>query len=129
MNVAVVCIALLGLLLFGLGFAVSVTRGQKQIHSGVPTHADHDLVKLIRAHGNTAEYAPMFAVLFFLVGSRDPATWVLWTMILATVFRYAIALGMLLSESLDAPHPLRFVGALGTYVTGILLCVAAFLQS
>ena len=34
---------------------------------------------------------------------------------------------MLVCPSLDQPHPLRFVGALGTYVAGLVLVVAAFL--
>jgi hypothetical protein len=29
------------------------------------------------------------------------------------------------SEEQDTPHPLRFVGALGTYITGLMLVLAA----
>jgi uncharacterized protein len=42
----------------------------------------------------------------------------------ATVFRYLHALGMILCKSLDRPDPLRFVGAVGTYVTGLILAFA-----
>jgi hypothetical protein len=51
----------------------------------------------------------------------------LWTMILATLSRYTIALGILLSPTLAEAHPLRFAGALGTYVTGLALVVAALM--
>jgi len=34
------------------------------------------------------------------------------------------AAGMVFPESLAKPNPMRFVGALGTYLTGIMLAVA-----
>ena len=126
MHVAIVCTALLGLLLFGLGLAVSNTRNRTSTIAGSSQDPADFLYKMVRAHGNTAEYAPMFAVLFLLVGERNPATWVLWTMGLATACRYLIAIGMIISPTLAKPHPLRFAGALGTYVTGIALSIAAF---
>ena len=128
MTTALVCIALLGLLLFGLGLAVSMTRGQTNTAIGSSADPTDPLHKLVRAHGNTAEYAPMLAVLLFLVGSRSPATWALWTMGIATACRFAIAAGLILSPTLARPHPLRFVGALGTYLTGFALCAALLLS-
>ncbi len=124
MTTALVCIALLGLLVFGFGLAVSLTRSRTNMpigSSGDPTDFLH---KLVRAHGNTAEYAPMLAILIFLVGSRSPATWALWCMGIATASRYAIAAGLILSPTLARPHPLRFLGALGTYLAGFALCAA-----
>ncbi len=47
---------------------------------------------------------------------------------LAVASRYAIVAGILLSPTLDRPQPLRFIGALGTYITGVALSVAAFLS-
>ncbi len=126
MTVALVCIALLGLLVFGLGFVVSLTRGRTNTVIGSSDDPADFLHKLVRSHGNTAEYAAMLAVLIFLVGSRSPATWALWCMGLATASRYLIAVGLILSPTLARPHPLRFIGALGTYLTGFALCVALF---
>ena len=57
----------------------------------------------------------------------EPATWVIWVMIAVTAFRYVHAAGMITSPDLAKPHPLRFIGALGTYVGGLALCVALFL--
>jgi hypothetical protein len=34
---------------------------------------------------------------------------------------------MIASATLAKPHPLRVVGALGTYIGGVVLCVAVFL--
>jgi len=128
MATAVICTGLLGLLLFGLGLGVSLTRGSTNKTSGYDQDPTDRLYKMIRAHGNTTEYAPMLAVLMLFLGSRDPAAWVLWVMWIATVSRYLIAIGIIVSPTLDKPHPLRFVGALGTYLTGIVLSVLAVLS-
>ncbi|HYV57173.1 MAG TPA: MAPEG family protein [Candidatus Nitrosopolaris sp.] len=127
MNVAIVCTALLGLLVFGLGLAVSLTRGATRTNFGFTPDPTDRLYKRVRAHGNAAEYAPMLAILMLLIGARQPAAWMVWTFVAATAFRYLHAAGMLVCPSLDQPHPLRFVGALGTYVAGLILVVAAFL--
>jgi len=128
MNVAIVCTALLGLLVFGLGLAVSLTRGATRTNFGFTPDPTDRLYKRVRAHGNAAEYAPMLAILILLIGARNPAPWMVWTFVAATLFRYLHAAGMLVCPSLDQPHPLRFVGALGTYVTGLVLTVAAFIR-
>lgn len=124
MTTALICIALLGLLLFALGFGVSLTRGRTNTIAGSSGDPADPLHKLVRAHGNTAEYVAMLAILIFLVGSRSPATWALWCMGIATAGRYLIAAGLILSPTLEKPHPLRFVGALSTYLAGFALCAA-----
>ena len=48
-------------------------------------------------------------------------------MILVTACSYLHALGMLMSASLEQAHPLRAVGALGTYLGGVIPCIAAFM--
>lgn len=125
MIVAVACSALLGVLVFGLGLGVSLTRQRTGISAGCPDDPDDPLCRMVRAHGNTVEYAPMLAVLMLIVGSNDPPAWALWTMGLAVLCRYALVLGILVCRTMTAPHPLRFVGAAGTYATGLALCVAA----
>jgi uncharacterized membrane protein YecN with MAPEG domain len=123
LTTAATCIALLGLLIFALGLAVSLTRGStKQVIGHDPSPTDR-LHKLVRAHGNSAEYAPMLAVLMLALGTMDPAAWVGWAMWSAVASRYLIVAG-LLAGTLEAPNPMRFVGALGTYVSGVALCVA-----
>lgn len=128
METAILCTVLLGLLLFGLGLAVSLTRGNTNTISGFNPDPTDRLYKMVRAHGNTAEFAPMLAVLLLFLGSRTPSTWVLWTMWIVTICRYLIVVGILASPTLAKPHPLRFIGALGTYVGGVVLCVAAYLS-
>ena len=122
--VAIVCTAILGLLLFALGLAVSILRGKYKTLIGQPNDPTHLLQKIVRAHGNTAEYAPFLAVLFLYLGSRGPSLWVLWAIGITTAARVAIVVGLLTCNTLSRPHPVRFLGALGTYLGGIALCVA-----
>ncbi len=126
MTTAIICTVLLGLLLFAMGLAVSLTRGSTKINYGYPDDPAHILHRLCRAHGNAAEYGAMFAVLMLFVGLRDPAAWMLWVMWICVAARYVHALGML-AGPLDQVQPLRFAGSLVTYLGGFVLCVAALM--
>ena len=121
MTVAIICTALLGLLVFGLGLAISLMRGSVQQSIGYDSDAEDKLHKFVRAHGNATEYAPMLAILMLAIGAREPATWMLWVFGIATAARYVHAAGMILSPSLQDPHPLRFAGSLSTYLSGLAL--------
>ena len=126
--IALICTAVLGLLLFGLGFLVSALRGKYDTLMGHPLEPAHLLQKAVRAHGNTAEFAPFFAVLFLYLGAHQPSTVVLWTIGIATLSRVLIVVGLLTCATLARPHPVRFLGALGTYITGIILSIALVAQ-
>jgi uncharacterized membrane protein YecN with MAPEG domain len=127
MTVAVFCAGLLGLLVFGLGLGVSAMRGSTRTNFAYTVDPTDRLYKMVRAHGNAAEYAPMLAVLMLYLGAHQPGRLLMWTFVLATASRYLHAMGMILAKSLDRTDPLRVVGALGTYVTGLVL-VAAMLR-
>lgn len=123
MTIGVVCTALLGLLLFGLGLYVSLLRGRyKRVigHDPSPTDPMH---RAVRAHGNTAEYAPFFAVLFLWFATRPVPSWIDVTIVVATAARFLIVAGLLWGTSLDKPNPFRFIGALLTYACGFALVV------
>lgn len=128
MNPAIFCIAALGLLVVGLGLLVSMGRNATQTAIGSSTDPSDMLFKRVRAHANACEYNPMLAILTLVVASNEPAAWMTWAYILATLSRYLHAAGMLVSSTLAAPQPLRFVGALGTYIFGLALVVAVFLR-
>jgi uncharacterized membrane protein YecN with MAPEG domain len=121
---AVICVAALGLLLFGMGLPISGLRFTKNQVFGVNPDPTDSLYKLIRAHGNTAEYAPFLAVLFLYLGAHNPPAWVVWTMIAVTVCRYLFVIGMVAFPTMAKPNPFRFVGAAGAYAGGLALCVA-----
>ncbi|MGQ0684619.1 MAPEG family protein [Bradyrhizobium sp.] len=121
MNVAIICTALLGLLLFGLGLHVSLLRAGSRRNIGHDASPVDPLHRAVRAHANTAEYAPFFAVLFLWYATRAAPTWILAVIVLATIARFAIAAGLLLGPPMDRPNPARFLGALFTYICGLVL--------
>ena len=127
MTTAIICTVLLGLLLFALGLAVSLTRGSTKINIGLPGDPGHKLYRLGRAHGNAAEYGAMFAVLMLFIGMREPAAWMLWTMWVVVAARYLHAIGMVMAPLDQQVQPLRFAGALLTYLGGFVLCAAALM--
>lgn len=124
MNVALTCVGLLGLLVFALGIRVSLLRTSTNTLIGCSTDPADPLYKWIRAHGNACEFVPLLALLIYVVGMRGPGGFMKLVMVLAVLSRYLHAAGMVQSPSLDQPHNLRFAGALGTYITGLLLSLA-----
>lgn len=125
MNLALTCIGLLGLLVVGLGFGVSMVRTRTSTSIGYKDDPSDPLYKWVRAHANACEFAPMLAILIFALASTGYGGWNGWLYILAVVVRYLHAAGMILSPTLAAPHPLRFAGAVGTYLVGFALALAA----
>lgn len=127
MTTAIICSAILGALLFLLGANVSRMRGVQAKAGGpqLPTDPADRLLIAIRAHGNAAEYVPTLIVLFLLVGARSPAAVAIPLIVGATLARLLHAAGMLTASSLAAPVRGRVLGAVGTYLFGLALAVAA----
>ncbi|MBI5260972.1 MAG: MAPEG family protein [Bradyrhizobium sp.] len=126
MNIAVTCAALLGLLLFGLGLFVSTRRFKSRQGIGYDLSPTDPLHRAVRAHANTAEYAPFLAVLFLWFATRPIPDWIAATIVVATVARYLLVAGLLWGGRLDRPNPARFLGALLTYICGMVLAVGLF---
>jgi uncharacterized protein len=127
MTTAIICTAILAAMLLALGFNVSHVRGMtgKSGGSQFPDDPASGLLKAIRAHGNAAEYVPTLIVLFLLVGARSPAAVAVPLIAGATAARLVHAYGLLTSPTLVTPTKPRVIGALGTYLFGIGLAVAA----
>jgi uncharacterized protein len=127
MTTAIICTAILAAMLFALGLNVSRVRGVtgKTGGSQFPDDPASGLLKAIRAHGNAAEYVPTLIVLFLLVGARSPAAVAIPLIAGATIARLVNAYGLLTSPSLATPTTSRLIGAVGTYLLGIGLAVAA----
>ncbi|MFK8051385.1 MAG: MAPEG family protein [Woeseiaceae bacterium] len=123
MTLALICIGLLGVLVFGLGFGVSMQRRKLKQGYAVPDDDASGLVKWNRAHGNTCEYAPMLAVIMYLLALNPQPAFVYTMMIMATFSRYLVAAGLIFSASLTKANPARFLGALGTYLFGMGLTI------
>jgi len=123
-NTALLCVASLGLLLFGLGLAVSALRFREGTGSGHSSDPADLLHKVIRAHGNTAQFAPFLAVLFLYFGARNPSTAIVSMMVGATACRFLSVIGLIAWPTMAKPNPVRFIGALGTYLLGAGLSIA-----
>ena len=124
-NLAALCISLIGLLLFGLSAAITMTRRMTQTYFGYRVDPTDRLYRIIRAHGNTAEYAGLLCVLIWVATNLAPSGLSTALITIVTVSRYLQAIGMLVGPTLDSPpNLLRLAGTTGTYAGGAGLCLA-----
>ncbi|GAA1935142.1 MAPEG family protein [Nocardioides marmoribigeumensis] len=122
----IVCSALMGILLFGLGANVTRHRAMRgEAGPQMPTDPSDRLLIAQRAHGNAAEYVPTLLVLLVVCSSLTGGWWLDALAIVATASRYLHAIGMLTSTTLASHGPLRDAGAMFTYASGIALGVTA----
>jgi hypothetical protein len=123
----IVCLALLGLLVFVLGANVTRHRAIRSKSGGnqQPTDPADRMFIAQRAHGNATEYVPTLAVLILVCATLSDGWWVDALAVVAVVSRYLHAYGMLTSTTLASHGPARDAGAMGTYLTGIALAVTA----
>lgn len=129
MNIFYICISLLGFLTLALGVLVTVGRGVFNVLIGHSTDPENTLHKWVRAHANTAEYAPTLMILIYILSLHPTPNWVWWFVVLATTCRFLFVAGILFPKTLAKPNPMRFVGAVGTYIFGLGLCIAIFQQA
>jgi uncharacterized membrane protein YecN with MAPEG domain len=121
-----ICSAVLIAFTLLLAFWTSIQRGaSKTIAYNAPLDPASSMAKSQRAHGNAAEYAALLVGLFLVVGfayaGRDLGALVSYTIIAVTAARVIHALGFLMCATLEKPHVLKAVGALVTYIGGLLL--------
>jgi uncharacterized membrane protein YecN with MAPEG domain len=122
----ITCVALLGILLFLLGANVTRHRAMRGgTGNQMPTDPADRMFIAIRAHGNAAEYIPTLCVLLLICGTLSDGWWVDVLAVAAVFVRLSHAVGMLTTKTMATHGPLRDIGALGTYVTGIALAVTA----
>src|SRR5450432_3887662 len=124
MTVYLLCSAILVILYFLLSFNVSMSRARARIGVGTDDQVSGRLNKSIRAHGNAAEYIPIFVALFLYFNSFGATGWIPWVVTAITVSRILHPIGMFVSPDLHKPQVFRFLGATGTYVGGLALGIA-----
>ena len=130
MRTYLICSGVLVILYFLLALNVSRLRARTKTGIGSGTDPSGPLNKAVRAHGNAAEYTPLFVALFLYLLLSGSSGWVIWVAAVVTVARILHALGMLMTTSFDGPpHPLRAIGALGTDVGGLALGAALLLRA
>jgi uncharacterized membrane protein YecN with MAPEG domain len=125
-GIPVVCIALMGVLLFLLGANVTrhrVIRGDTGNQQ--PTDPADRMYIAQRAHGNASEYVPTLAVLILVCAALTDGWWLNALAIAAVAARSLHAVGLLTAKTMAGHGPVRDIGALGTYLTGVLLGVTA----
>lgn len=127
MTLALISAVLIAAPLFIIGFMVSIQRGKTNVMSGGNDDPTGMLNKTMRSHGNSAEWAGVLVAMILYLGTTDAGAWVGWVSLAVGIGRVLHAVGFLVCETLERPHPLKAIGALLTYVGGLALCVALIL--
>ena len=130
MNAYLICSAILVILYFALSVHVSMTRGRTKTGIGTGNDPSGPLSKAVRAHCNAAEYVPIFVALFLYFLMSGAGGWITWVVVIITISRVLHAMGMLMTANFNGPpHPLRAVGAMGTYLGGFALGIALLMRA
>ena len=126
-TIVIVCIAVMGALVFGLGANVTRHRAIRGANGGpqMPTDPADRLLIAQRAHGNAAEYVPTLIGLLIVCSTLTDGWWLDVLAVAATTARVVHAYGMLSATTLADHGPVRDTGALLTYVAGLALGVTA----
>ena len=125
-TIPIVCIALMGVLLFVLGANVTRHRAIRGATGNQqPTDPADRMYIAQRAHGNASEYVPTLAVLIVVCALLTTGWWIDTLAVAALAARLLHAVGMLTAKTLAGHGPVRDLGAMGTYATGIALGVTA----
>ena len=123
-NTVIVCIALLGILIFVLG--ANVTR-HRIIRGATGNQAPSDPADRMflaqRAHGNASEYVPTMIGLLIVGSTLTDGWWINTLAVVAVAARYLHAIAVLTSKTMAGRVPARDVGAILTYLSGSALAV------
>jgi uncharacterized membrane protein YecN with MAPEG domain len=121
MNVVLLCVAFLVLLYALLSANVSRIRlgGQESLRE-----KEAHLTQAVRAHGNAAEYIPILVALLLYLEVAAPGPLLTAVALLAVASRVLHVAAMLFVPSVQQRARLRFLGALGTYLSLLALGVA-----
>ena len=128
MNIVFTCVTALTLLLLGL--SINVSRLRRKSRTCNPP-SQPDIAKAVRAQGNASEYIPVFIVLLLFLNAvmTAPNIFVSTVAIITLVSRVVHAVGMLSTTNTEQRHPFRTLGALGTYVSLLLLGAAVLVHA
>jgi uncharacterized membrane protein YecN with MAPEG domain len=125
-TIPIVSVALMGILLFLLGANVTRHRAMRgDTGDQQPSDPADRMYIAQRAHGNAGEYVPTLAVLIVVCATLTDGWWLNALAIAAVAARTLHAIGMLTAKTLAGHGPVRDIGAMGTYATGIALGVTA----
>jgi len=129
MNIILLCSAILVIVYFLLANNVSLVRRTSNLGFGMADEPSGPLNRAIRAHGNSAEYTPIFLVLFLYLLSVGAGGWITWVVVVVTFCRVLHPISILIAPDLNAIYPPRFVAAVGTYLGGLALGVVLLMKA
>jgi len=126
-NTVIVCIALMGILLFLLGGNVTRIRAVrgKSGETQMPSDPADRLFIAQRAHGNAAEYIPTLIGLLIVCSTLTDSWWLDAVAVVATAARILHAVGLLTAKTMATHGPVRDAGAMFTYLSGLALGITA----
>lgn len=125
-TIPIVSIALMGIMLFLLGANVTRHRAIRGATGNQQPSDPADRMYIAqRAHGNASEYVPTLAVLIVVCSFLTEGWWLNALAIAACAARLLHAVGMLTATTLAGHGPVRDLGAMGTYASGIALGITA----
>jgi uncharacterized membrane protein YecN with MAPEG domain len=126
-DTVIVCIALMGILIFVLGANVTRHRAMRG-KSGEPQMPSDPADRLFiaqRAHGNATEYVPTLIGLLIVCSTLTDGWWLNTLAIVALAARSLHAVGVLTGKTMATHGPVRDAGAMFTYLSGIALGITA----
>ena len=126
MKTLVLCSGILTVLYALLSVNVSVTRLRKRKDA---TITEAQLTKAVRAHGNASEYIPLFIAAFLFLSMGETNEILSAVAVVATASRFSHAAGMFRIANVNERHPLRYYGALGTYICLFAVAIAILLRA
>lgn len=129
MSVHLASAGALVLLYFVLAYLVSRARMRHRVGVGAGEDPDGPVNRAVRAHGNAAEYLPLFVAILLYQHLAGAAAWTQWVAVAIVVSRVLHAVGIYTARTLNARNTFRFIGALGTYLCGFALGVALLLDA
>ena len=125
-NIVVICIALMGVLIFVLGANVTRHRAIRgDTGNQMPTDPADRMFIAQRAHGNASEYVPTLIGLLIVCSTLTDGWWLDTVAVVAAASRCLHAAGVLSSKTMATHGPVRDGGATLTYLAGIALAVTA----
>jgi uncharacterized membrane protein YecN with MAPEG domain len=122
MKIAILCTAFLALLQLGLALGISGMRRRYRLSVGTPEDANHPLSRTRTAFSNCAEWHPTLIVLMLILQMSGAPGWSVWLSPLVVISRYLMVAGLVTYPN-TRPNSLRVMGAGGTYVLTLVLCV------
>ncbi|MFL6060218.1 MAG: MAPEG family protein [Marmoricola sp.] len=123
-NTVLISIAVLGIMLFLLGANVTRHRAQRGATGNqMPTDPADAMFIAQRAHGNASEYVPTLIGLLIVASTLTDGWWLNTLALVALGARLLHAVGVLTSKTMAEHGPVRDLGAVGTYLSGVALGV------